>query len=119
MPAAYQDLYIEQGTTYTTSITLDDVYNDVFNLSGFTAQAKMKSSYYTANIAASFSTTINSGSGTITLELDAPTTANIAPGRYVYDTVIIDSSQNVTRILEGIVQVAPGVTGINSFSISR
>jgi hypothetical protein len=110
MPAAYQDLYIEQGTTYSTSITIDDVYNDVFDLSGFTAQAKMKTSYYTANTTAVFSTTINSGSGTITLTLDAPTTSNITPGRYVFDAIIIDPSQNVTRILEGIAQVAAGVT---------
>jgi hypothetical protein len=110
MPAAYQDLYIEQGTTYSTSITLDDVYNDIFDLSGFTARAQMRASYFSANVTATFSTTINSGSGTITLELDAPITSNIAPGRYVFDTIIIDPSQNVTRILEGIAQVSPSVT---------
>jgi len=117
MPAAYQDLYIEQGTTYSTSITLDDVYNNIFDLSGYTAKAQLKHSYYTSNVTATFSTTINSGSGTITLQLDAPTTANISPGRYVYDTIIIDPSQNVTRILEGIAEVAPGVTNIISTKI--
>jgi hypothetical protein len=45
------------------------------------------------------------------LELAANTTANIAPGRYVYDAVISDAITNVkTRILEGIIEVSPRVT---------
>ena len=32
MAAGYQDLYIEQGTTFTTQITLDDNMGGAFNL---------------------------------------------------------------------------------------
>ena len=43
--------------------------------------------------------------------LDRANTANIMPGRYVFDTIISDESQNTTtRILEGIVEVTPRVT---------
>jgi hypothetical protein len=49
--------------------------------------------------------------GTITLTLPASVTANIAPGRYVYDTIIRESANNTTtRILEGIFEVSPAVT---------
>jgi hypothetical protein len=110
MPAAYTNLYIEQGTTYSTSITLDDVYNNAYNLVGYSANSQIRSSYYSANATAFFTTGINSGSGIITLSLSAATSANIAPGRYVYDTKITDLSNNVTRILEGIVEIAPSVS---------
>ena len=111
MPAAYSNLYLEQGTTFTTTITLDDVYGETYNLAGYTASSQMRKSYYSANATATFSTTINVGQGTVTLELAANTTANIAPGRYVYDAVISDASTHVTtRILEGIIEVSPCVT---------
>lgn len=110
MPAAYQNLYLEQGTTFTTTITIDDVYGDVFDLTGYTASSQMRKSYYSSNAAATFQTTINIGQGTITLDMAANTSANISAGRYVYDTIITDGSTNVTRVLEGIVDVSPRVT---------
>ena len=48
--------------------------------------------------------------GVIVLSLDADTSSNIAAGRYVYDVVIKDSSNTITRILEGIIDVSPRVT---------
>jgi len=110
MPAAYSNLYLEQGTTFNTTITLDDVYGSVYDLSGYTANSQIRKSYYSANATAIFTTSINAGSGTITLNLSTNVTANISPGRYVYDTTIKDSSGNVTRVLEGIVDVSPRVS---------
>jgi hypothetical protein len=110
MPAAYQELYLEQGTTFNTTITLDDVYGDVYDLSNYTVNSMMRSSYYSDNAAATFQATLNPLQGIISLSLDAPTTSNLSPGRYVYDTIITDRNNNVTRVLEGIVVVAPSVT---------
>jgi hypothetical protein len=110
MAAAYQNLYLEQGTTFTTTITLDDVYGDVYDLTGLTAYSQIRKSYYSANATASFDTSINVLNGTITLDLDADTTSNIAPGRYVFDTIIKDIHNNTTRVLEGIIDVSPMVT---------
>ena len=111
MPAAYSNLYIEQGTSFTTTITVDDVYGDVFDLTNYTAQSQIRKSHYSANITATFTTSVNSGQGSITLSLSSAVTANIAPGRYVYDTKIIGTNNGqVTRILEGSVDVSPSVT---------
>jgi hypothetical protein len=113
MPAAYQNLIIEAGSNFSASITIDDVYQEVYDLSGYSAASQMRKSYYSANAAATFTATINVGQGTITLELDAATTANIAPGRYVYDTIIIDNAYGVTtRVLEGTIDVSPRVTRV-------
>ena len=110
MAAAYQNLYLEQGTTFTTTITLDDVYGDVYDLTGLTAYSQIRKSYYSANATAAFDTSINVLNGTITLDLDADTTSNIAPGRYVFDTIIRDVYNTTTRVLEGIIDVSPMVT---------
>jgi len=37
-------------------------------------------------------------------------TANLTPGRYVYDLVITSPASEKTRVVEGIVVVTPGVT---------
>ena len=111
MPAAYTNLYIESGTTFSATITIDDVYQNIYDLTGFMASSQIRKSYYSANATASFSTTINVEKGTITLDLSSETTANIAPGRYVYDAIITDEINNtVIRVLEGVAEVSPRVT---------
>ena len=70
---------------------------------GFTIQ-------YAMGATATFSTAINSNTGSITLNLTAAVTANIPAGRYVYDTKITDQNSSVLRILEGIAEVSPSVT---------
>ena len=111
MAAAYQELFLEQGTTFTTNITLDDIDGVQYDLTGVIAKSQIRKSYYSANTTAEFTTTINiPNTGIILLSLDAPTTANIASGRYVYDVAIKDTANTVTRVLEGIVNVIPQVT---------
>jgi len=109
MAAGYINLYIEQGSTYSTTITLDDVNGSTYNLVNYTANSQIRKSYYQTNATAFFTTSINSNTGTITLGLDAATSANIVSGRYVYDT-IIRSGSSVIRILEGIAEVSPSVS---------
>lgn len=111
MAAAYQELFLEQGTTFTTSITLDDIDGIPFDLTDVTAKSQIRKSYYSANTTAEFNVTINDPTeGVIILILDSATTSNIAAGRYVYDVAIKDTANTVTRVLEGIVNVIPQVT---------
>ena len=111
MSAGYQELFLEQGTDFTTSITLDDVNGDPYNLTGFTAKSQMRKSYYSTNPTAQFTITINTPtSGVLNISLPSANTANIAAGRYVYDVAIKNSANTVTRVLEGIVNVLPRVT---------
>lgn len=110
MPAAYANLYLEQGTTFNTTITVDDVYGSVYDLQGFSVSSQMRKSYYSSSPTATFATSVNQANGSITLTLGAAVTANIAAGRYVYDTILTNPNQEVTRILEGIIDVSPRVT---------
>ena len=111
MTAGYQELFLEQGTNFVTTLTLDDVYGNPYILTNTTAKSQIKKSYYTNTVTADFVVTIpNPLNGTIQLSIDDSVSANISSGRYVYDVLIKDSSNNVTRVLEGIVNVSPGVT---------
>jgi hypothetical protein len=112
MAAGYQELFIEQGADYNTTITLDDVDGTPYDLTGYTGKSQIRKSYYSANATAQFTITINNPTnGELILGLSSSNTANIAAGRYVYDVLIKDTTANtVTRVLEGIVNVLPRVT---------
>lgn len=111
MAAGYQELFVEQGADYNTTITLDAADGTDYNLTGYTAKSQIRKSYYSANATAQFTITIPTpNNGGLIMALSSANTANIAAGRYVYDVIIKDSSNNVTRVLEGIVNVLPRVT---------
>ena len=107
--AAFVEIFIEQGANLSSTVTVTYPFGYTVNLSTYSAASQIRKSYYSSNATAIFSTSINVGQGTITLELSSATTANIAAGRYVYDTVI-SANNTTTRILEGIVDVSPRVT---------
>jgi hypothetical protein len=111
MPAAYSNLYIEQNADFAATITIDDVYGNLYDLNNYTANSQIRKSYYSSNATAIFNTSINVPNGTLSLELNANTTANIAAGRYVYDAIIINTVNNERiRIIEGVVDVSPCVS---------
>jgi len=115
MAAGYSDQYLEQGSTFSSQLTLADSYGNPYNLTGFTISSNAKKSYISSTIAFSFSTSVaNSNNGIVLLGLDAPTSANVPYGTYVYDVIVKDAANTVSRVLEGKVYVAPGVTGVNT-----
>jgi hypothetical protein len=42
--------------------------------------------------------------------MTAANTANLSPGRMVFDLLITSSSNVKTRVIEGIIVISPGVT---------
>ena len=112
MAAGYTELYLEQGTTFTTQITLDDVYGQPYNLDGFTVKSQAKKSYYSTQTSINFVSTIHdSANGIIQLAANSATTSNVSAGKLVFDVLLIEpSTNNVTRVLEGQIFVSPSVT---------
>lgn len=110
--AAYVELYLDQGTTFENTITLtDDLTNTAMNIYGYTVTSQMRRSYYSANITANILCSIaNSSNGLITMSLPSANTANIKPGRYVFDIKAVNSGGITSRLLEGIITVTPQVT---------
>lgn len=96
------NITIDQGTTF--SKTFEFVSN---TLTLESANAVMRKHYTSTNVF-SFSTTV-SGSN-VTIAMTANTTANIAPGRYMYDVRSVDTNNTVIRIVEGIATITPSMT---------
>lgn len=107
--ATKANLFIDQGTTFETVLTLTDEDGNILDLSGSSAASQIRKSY-SSSLTAEFSTSINVSSGEITLSLTANQTGNIVAGRYVYDVELTDAESSITRIVEGVVTVNPQVT---------
>lgn len=107
--AQVQNLYIDQGTTFSLSIIVSDQNGDPKDLTDYTAAAQMRRSYYT-NTAIDFTADVSlPDDGEVTISLTAEETTAIKAGRYVYDIEISSESETI-RVLEGIIVINPEVT---------
>ena len=80
------------------------------NLTSYTANSSMRKSFYSSTANNFTATVTGNANGQITLTMTAAETANLTPGRYVYDLLITDNSGTKSRVIEGIVSVLPGAT---------
>jgi archaellin len=103
------NITIDQGTSFATTIDVTDEEGNIVNLTGFTGAAQMRK-HYTSSTYYAFTVTITAGTGEVTLSMTANATNNVAAGRYVYDCELTDGNGTVSRLVEGIVTVTPGVT---------
>lgn len=112
MANAKANIVVDQGTTFETTLTVENANGSVFNFTGYTGAAQMRKSYASSN---STSFTVDFAddrtTGQVTLSLAANATVNLIPGRYLYDFEVYSSGNTtVTRVLEGLVTVTPGIT---------
>lgn len=107
--ATKANLKIGQGTDYLTSITLTDDAGDPIYLGGYIGAGQIRK-YYTSTNAVDFDVTVEANTGIVTLKLTSAQTNGMEAGRYVYDVELTDSANVVSRVLEGIVTITPGVT---------
>ena len=109
--AAIANLTIDQGATFSSDVTVKDANGNAFDLTGYTAAAKLAKGFASTRTRTDFTTTIaaDATSGVVTLSLTATQTAALDAERYVYD-LEITSGATVTRVIEGIITVRPQVT---------
>jgi len=110
--AATANYNIDQGTTFSSTVTVKDNAGTALDLTGYTATAKMALGYSSTRTRTDLTITFATDrtSGDVTMSLTATQTAALeAPARYVYDLDITDSSGTVTRIIEGLITTRPNV----------
>jgi len=108
---AYTDLTIDQGTDFTSALNLQADDGSTINCVGYVFTSQIRKSYYTNTITGNIIVTaMDAPNGVMQLNMSAANTANIFPGRYVYDVKMKDSFNVTTRIVEGIVTITPQVT---------
>lgn len=101
------NLIMDQGSTFEVIVELTNENNDPLDITNLTAKAQMRKHYASAN-SVLINTTLQEGQ--LILNLSSLQTSNIVAGRWVYDVELKDTSNNVVRILEGIITVTPEVT---------
>lgn len=112
--AEYVELYIDQGTDFNTTLNInDDDTNVSQNIIGYVVTSSLKRSILSTNVAANFVCQVtNSSEGQIEISMTAANTANLRPGKYFFDVKVNDTVTNaITRLIEGVIFVQPGVTG--------
>jgi hypothetical protein len=108
--AGYAELTLEQGANFTTTVTVNGSDGSPTNLLNYTGAAQMRKSYYSTT-ANNFTVTVsNAAAGELTMAMSAANTANLTPGRAVYDLLITSPTGVKTRVVEGIVTILPAVT---------
>ena len=107
--AVYANLTVDQGTDFSSSVDVTDSDGDPVPLTGYSVAGQIRKHYNSSTKVDFVATVSNATAGIISLSLSEATTNAMKAGRYVYD-VEIDLSGTKTRVLEGQLEVTPGVT---------
>lgn len=108
--AVYANFTIDQGSVFITSVDLENANGVPLIISSYDVRGQVRKTY-TALTSYGFQTEIlNAAEGKISIKLDSQTTSSMKPGRYVYDIEIESPEGEVTRVLEGQIEITPRVT---------
>lgn len=109
--AVKANFVIDQGSDFSANVDLTDSVGAAYDLTNYTVAAQMRKSYASSN-AVTFICSHDNANGHISMTLPNSNTAVLVPGRYLYDIEITDSQNTVTRVVEGLITVTPGMTRI-------
>jgi len=108
--AIYANLVVDQGTDFSSFVTLEDTAGATVDLTGYTAAGMIRRTYLSTT-KVDFTTSIpDPTTGEIKIQLASSVTGAMKAGRYVYDLEITSSGGAVSRVVEGQLEVNPGVT---------
>ena len=115
--SSYKDITIDQGSTYSDTITLKNTDDTAFDLTSYSVRAKLRRSI-SSSTATDFTCTVTNASGGIfTMALTSAQTAALTAQNYMttiyhYDVEIYDSASppTVYRVLRGRAFIEPEVT---------
>jgi len=105
------DIQIDQGSTFSKTLTLKDDSNAVINITNDTFRGQVRKHASSSDIQATFTFTITDGpNGAVTWSLTDTQTSAMSSGKLLYDVEWVQSSGTVTRILDGIADVTQEIT---------
>jgi hypothetical protein len=113
MAAATHNVIIDQGADWRVDVVYKDPSGVPINLSNYTAQLQLRTSYDAAsaalNLTSSSGITITANTGRLAIHATSTQTNALVAGDYVYD-LEINLSGFVTRLIQGRAIVRPQVT---------
>lgn len=109
--AVYANLTIDQGSDFYSSISIEGSNGLPYDLTGFTARGQIRRTYSSSTAYPFITNVTNASGGELSIEIGSTATRQMRAGRYVYDIEIVETSTGkVTRVVEGQVELTPGVT---------
>lgn len=110
--AEYVELYIDQGSDFSTTINLnDDNTNLPQNVFGYSVSSTLRRSLLSPNASGYLSCSVyDPANGEFLITLSSSNTANLRPGPYFFDVKVTDSTSTVTRLIEGVIYITPSIT---------
>lgn len=106
-----QDLSIYEGDAVKFTVTVTDSNAAPINLTGYTAQAQLKTSFADASPIDFVCTLTTPTAGVVTIYMAPATTAGLtAGGTYIWDFQLTEPGGDVRTYLAGDVNVIPEVT---------
>lgn len=110
--ATISNLVIDQGTTFSSIITLTNQDGTAMNLTGYTVASQFRKSFQSST-ATSFTASIyDAATGKIRLQLSPAASSAIKAGRYLYDIELTSNTGEKSRALEGLVIITPEITKV-------
>jgi hypothetical protein len=111
MAAGLLNILVEQGATFSRTLTVESTPNTPINLTNYTFAGKMRRNLADATAAVSFTLTVsNAAQGQVLWTLTAAQTDALAPQIHRYDIEMTAPGGTVTRILEGEAWVSGSAT---------
>jgi len=105
------NIVIEQGFDFDTTFQLEDTATaNLLDLTGYTVESQLRKTY-TSSTAVSFASTITDATkGKVQISMASTITADLKPGRYVYDVKLTTGGGSISKPVEGAALVRAGVT---------
>jgi len=105
------DITIDQGSTFSKTLTLKDDSNAVIAITNDTFRGQVRKHHSSTDIQATFTFAITDGpNGVVTWSLTPTQTAAMSTGKFVYDVEWVKADTTVVRLLEGVADCTPEVT---------
>jgi hypothetical protein len=108
--ATISNLVIDQGTTFSSIITLTNQDGTAMNLTGYTVRSQFRKSYQSSSSTSFTASVHDATAGKIRLQLSPTDSSSIQAGRYLYDIELTSGSGEKSRALEGLVILTPEIT---------
>ena len=111
MAVYVNNLIVNAGTDFSQTFTVEDsTTNAAKNLTAHSAASQMRKHAAAVGVTTFTTSIVNAAGGQIRIGLSTSQTAELKPGRYVYDVMLTAADNSMSRIVEGMVLVREGVT---------
>jgi hypothetical protein len=107
----YSNITIDQGSDFSIEIVVTDAAGNAADMTGYLLTGQIRKTYKSTTATDFVCSIVNATGGVVKIVLTSATTNAMKAGRYVYDVEAQNGAGGVvTRIVEGQIEITPGVT---------